>query len=193
MNNRVKGPITPPSGDQPGVEPERIPGQSQVCDAPFLRVLHENAENRRMQMEMKVPIDMVEWQASGAELVKLRLDFGLQLRTQISAREVAKADPHRATAEFLLAVYQTGNSCWRQGGMAAEQRQMQAHTQLRMFPRQRDGFGIGGFVHHQAGAGQNAFAMRANHCLIDTLGAAKIIGVDDQTPGVFSASHNSAP
>ena len=64
--------------------------------------------------------------------------------------------------------------------MPHQQSQMQADAQPGIFLRQRHGFGEAGFVHHQAGAGQNAFAMRADDGLVDGRRTAEIVRIDDE-------------
>ena len=107
--------------------------------------------------------------------------------------EVAKADGRGVVAEFAVLIYQARNMCAREGRMPAEQRQVQANAELRMFPRQRDGLLIGLLVHHQAGAGENAFAMGAEDGLVDGARPAEVVRVDDEPADGLRASHNSEP
>src|SRR5436190_14668155 len=64
--------------------------------------------------------------------------------------------------------------------MTAKQGEMQAYSQARMRPRQLDGFRRRGFVDNEAGAGQNALAMRLDHGRIDPGRAAEVVGINDQ-------------
>ena len=64
--------------------------------------------------------------------------------------------------------------------MALQQRQMQADAEFWIFLRQFHRFVKTGFIHHQAGGRQNAFAMRANDGFIDRMRKAKIVGIHDQ-------------
>ncbi len=57
---------------------------------------------------------------------------------------------------------------------------MQPHAQCRVLAGEGHGFLAGGFVHHQAGGGQNPFAMGADDGLVDGGGAPEIVGVDDE-------------
>src|ERR1700749_618847 len=57
---------------------------------------------------------------------------------------------------------------------------MQTDAEFWILFREFDGFGTRSFIHHQAGAGQNAFAMRANNGFIDGARAAESIGIDDE-------------
>ena len=75
--------------------------------------------------------------------------------------------------------------------MAAQQGQVQPHAQARVLAGQRHRFLAGGFVHHQAGGGQDAFAVGADDGLVDGGGTAEVVGVDDQAAraaGVIGAS-----
>jgi len=61
---------------------------------------------------------------------------------------------------------------------------MQADTQSGVLAGQGDGFAGERGVDHEAGTGEDAFAMGADDGLVDGLGAAKIVGVDDEpAPG----------
>jgi hypothetical protein len=57
---------------------------------------------------------------------------------------------------------------------------MQADAQFGILLRERNRFVARRLVHHQTGGGQNPFAMRADDGLIDGVGAAEIIRVDDE-------------
>src|ERR1035438_6209605 len=67
---------------------------------------------------------------------------------------------------------------------------MQTDAQPWIFLRQLNRLVEAEFVHHQAGAGQNAFAMRADDGFIDGMRTAKIVRVDDETPGGIRACHS---
>ena len=134
----------------------------------------------RMQMQVQMAVDVVERQAGGAEFFKLRVDFRAELFAQVVFEKIAHADADRVIAEFTLRVDEAGNFFRRQGGIAAEQSQMQANAEPWIFPRQSDGFVAGGFIHHQAGGGQNAFAVRADDGFIDGMRQAEIVRVDDE-------------
>ena len=70
---------------------------------------------------------------------------------------------------------------------------MQAQSQLRVLARQADGIFRSFLIDHQAGRGENTFAMGASHRLVDAAGAAEIIGIDDETPALISVLHSLAP
>ena len=58
---------------------------------------------------------------------------------------------------------------------------MQTDAQPGIFLCQFNRLVEAGFVHHQAGGGQNPFAMRADDSLIDGMGTAEIVRIDDET------------
>src|SRR5262249_55471085 len=81
---------------------------------------------------------------------------------------------------------------WRiQAGVAARQGEVQTYAQLRMLLRQRDGFVEGRFVDHQAGRGQNALAMGADHRRVNAARPSEIVGVDDQAAHLFKSKTES--
>ena len=63
--------------------------------------------------------------------------------------------------------------------MTAQQGQMQAHSQVWVLAGEGHGFLASSFVHHQAGGGQNSFAMSADDRLVDGGRTAEVVGVDD--------------
>src|SRR6266700_1412596 len=135
-----------------------------------------------MQMQVQVPIDVVQRQAGMPELLKLRADFGPQLFAEFPLEKIPAADARRAVAEFASSVDQAGNCFRRQGRMAAEQGQVQPHAQSRMLAGQGDGLFEGRLVNHQAGAGQDAVAVGVDDGLVDGGRAAEVVGVDDEAP-----------
>src|SRR5258708_29547211 len=66
VNKSVNCAITPLAGSQARIQPKGIKGQPHSLDSQAARVLHQDAENSRMQMEMEVAVDMVQDQAGGA-------------------------------------------------------------------------------------------------------------------------------
>src|ERR1017187_10282865 len=112
-----------------------------------------------MQVQMQMAVDVIERQACGAKLFKLSVNFVTQLFKQAGPREIAEAGADGVFGKFSASIDQSMNSFRRQGGMAAQQREMQTDTEPWIFPGKSDGPGECGFVHHQACRGQNAFAV----------------------------------
>ena len=54
---------------------------------------------------------------------------------------------------------------------------MESDAESGILSRERDGFVKAFLIHHQAGRGQNPFAMGADDRLVDAVGAAKVVGV----------------
>ena len=129
---------------------------------------------------MQVAVDVVQGQAGGTELLKLGVNLAPQRFAQTALKEVAEPGACRVVAEFTSGVHQSGNCVGRQGRMAAQQRQMQPHAQRRILVGEGDGLLKGGFIHHQAGGGEYAFAVGADDRLVDRGGTAEVVGVDDQ-------------
>lgn len=57
---------------------------------------------------------------------------------------------------------------------------MQADAEARIFLCQLNSLIEAGFVDHQTGGGEDAFAMRADDGLIDGLGQPKVIRIDNE-------------
>jgi hypothetical protein len=133
-----------------------------------------------MKVQMEVAIDVVQRQSSGAKFLKLSVNFPPQLVPQRGKEKIPETGGNGTIGELLLPVHQTRNGFLRQGGMPAEQGKVETHTQPLVFSGQSDRLFAGRFVYHQAGAGENALAMSANHGGVDAGGTAKVVGVDDQ-------------
>src|SRR5882757_661822 len=79
INERVARAITPAPRRQPRVQPERIPRQPHPLNPKPAVRFHQDAEHRRMQMKMQVPVDVVQRQPRRFELFKLRRNLPTQL------------------------------------------------------------------------------------------------------------------
>ncbi len=85
--------IKPASAGHAPAAGETIAGEPQVPDAKLVRVFHQDAEDRRVQMQVQMAVDVVEGQAGGAEPVKLRVNFRPQLFAQAAMEKITKARP----------------------------------------------------------------------------------------------------
>src|SRR5688572_6504007 len=84
MNDSVAGAVEPVSRRKAGVEPEWVLRQPKMGDAPLRRMLHQDIEHGRMQMEMEVAVDVIELESGRAELFKLGRNFIAQLGAQLA-------------------------------------------------------------------------------------------------------------
>ena len=62
-NHRVRDAIKPMSVRHMRASPETVAREPHMLDAELRGVLHQNAKNGRMQMQMQMAVDMVEWKA----------------------------------------------------------------------------------------------------------------------------------
>ena len=146
---------------------------------------HQDAEHGRVQVQVQMAVDVVQRQAGGAELLETARGSPPQLLAQAAAgRNSGTRRRPGCRLNSPLRVDQAGNLLGRQGGMAAQQGQVQAHAQPRILAGQRHRLLAGRLVHHQAGGGEDAFAMGADDRLVDGGGAAEVVGVDDQAAGL---------
>src|SRR5438105_15508838 len=106
MNQRVAGAIEPMSGGQAQIQPEGIPRQAHSLNAEQPRIIHEQAKDGWMKVQMQVAVDVVQFQPSSAEFFELPMDFVAQLFAQFSAKEIAPTDVDRIVAKFSRGVYQ---------------------------------------------------------------------------------------
>ena len=68
--------------------------------------------------------------------------------------------------------------------MSMEQGQMQPDTQSGILFCQVHGLVEAGFIDHQAGAGQDTFEVRPDNGVVDGMGEAEVIGIDDEAAPV---------
>src|SRR5213082_357050 len=190
---RVAGAIEKMAGGQPQVQPEKIARQPEMGDGPLASAAHQNSKHRRMHVKVKVPVDMVELESGRVEFFKLSLDFPLHLRAQAFAKKVTNAGRNRAVAEISFVIDQAGNFTGFEGRGSTNQADVQADSEPRILPREFNCLVRRPAVYHQAGRGENAFAMGAEDGLVDGARPAEVVGVDDEPADSLRASHNSEP
>jgi hypothetical protein len=163
----VQRAIRPAARGGAQVYPQRVERKPQVLDAKLGGVGHQDAEYGGMQVQVQVAIDVIERQPGGAELSELGVNFLPQLLAQAPVKEVTEAGARRVGGELPLRVYEPGNFCGRQGGMAAEQRQVQSDAQRGILPGQLHRLFESRLVHHQAGGGEDPLFMRPDDRFVD--------------------------
>jgi hypothetical protein len=136
-----------------------------------------------MKVKMEVAVDVVHQEAGGTEFLELGVDFGAQLFTQVPVEEIVEANARRIFRELLTCVHESGNFFEREGGMAAEEGEVEADAKGGRLASEGHRFVKGGFVYHEAGGGEDAFAMSADDGFIDGMRAAEVVGVNDQPAG----------
>src|ERR1043166_5472929 len=90
IDGGVKGAIAPMARGEAQVQEQRIERQTQSLDAELDGILHEEAEDGGVQVEVQMAVDMVERQAGVAEFPELSVDFGAQLFAQGALEKVAE-------------------------------------------------------------------------------------------------------
>src|SRR5262245_47114925 len=78
-NQCMNGTVQEFARSQPQIQPEGVVGQPHMANLQLICILHQDREDHGMQMQMEVSIDVVQWQAEGAKLSELLMDFGTQL------------------------------------------------------------------------------------------------------------------
>src|SRR6185436_12574893 len=128
-------------------------------------------------------VHMIERKSSGGESSELGVDLPSQLIPQIAFEEVTKTSRHWLITELALTIDQAGNVFVRNGGVPAQQREMNADTETRILSRELHRALACRLVHHQAGGSQNSIPVRRNDRLIDGVRTPEVIGIDDQPTG----------
>src|SRR5258706_5799098 len=99
-DGRVEASIRQVSGGDAHVQPKRIEGQPQPLNSQLRGVLHQDAKDDRMQMQVQVAVDVVERQPGVAKFLKLCMNFLAQLKTQTPLEKVTKTRSGRAVGEL---------------------------------------------------------------------------------------------
>ena len=103
-----------------GVEPERVESKTQALNAKLHGVVHQKTEHGRVQVQVKVTIDVIKRQSGQPEFVKLGVDFRAQLFAQAVPKKITEPSLYRTIGELLVAIDQSGNVLRQQCGMAAD-------------------------------------------------------------------------
>src|SRR5271170_2732801 len=161
-----------------------------MADAKFVRIFHQDIENDRMQMQMQMAVDVVEWQAGGVELFKLRVDFRAKLFAEVAFEKIIQSDADRTVEKFTACIDEAGNFSWRQRGTALQQSQVQTSTEFWVLFREFYRFVEAGFIYHQTRGRQNAFTMRAYDGLIHGARKAEVVRIHNQAANGIRGCHN---
>jgi len=172
--------VNPVPARQTRADPERIPSQADRGNRPRLSLRAQQTQNRRVEMHVEMPVDMVEDKAGLSESGELGGDFLPQNLAEAVFEEIQQSGANRVMCERLLRADQARGLLRCECGPAADKGQMQAHTQTRVRLGEPGGLGARRFVDHEAGRGQNALAVRPDHRLVDGVGTPEIIGIHDQ-------------
>ena len=129
-----------------------------------------------MQVQMGVSIPAGGGEAERAEALELRVDFCAQRLGERRLEGVAQAGFRRRRGEFPLRIRECGNL---RGAPGAE-REVQAHAERWVPPGDAGRFVRGGFIHHEAGLGEETGLEGALDRFIDLRAAAKIVGGEDE-------------
>ena len=132
-----------------------------------------------MQMDVQMAVDVVQLQAGGVKFRELLLHFRPQLAPAFRLEKIPPTRRRRVFGKSSVHAGQMRDSLRRQRRPSADQGEMQSHAESRILPRQPDRLAGCRFVDHQAGAGQNAVAMRPDHRLINRGRSPKIIRIDN--------------
>jgi hypothetical protein len=177
----VEGAIGKVSGSNAQIQPERVEGQANTLDTELLSILHQEIKNHRVQVQVQVAVDVVEFESRSPESLKLGMHFATQLLAQTALKEISKTSAGGIVRKLPVGIDQARYfGCW-QGGMTAEEGQVQPDAEAGVLPCQVDSLGTGGFVYHEAGGGQDAFSMSADDGPVNGGRSPKIVGVDDET------------
>src|ERR1041385_5609172 len=127
-----------------------------------------------------MPINVIQLQTGLLEFAKLLVNFGAQLFAQRALKEITEPCARWIVCELLFSVNQKRNIFRRQSRATTEKGQVQTDSQTGILARQQYRLGAGGFVHHQAGGGQDALTMGPDDCLVYRRGKTKVVSIDDE-------------
>jgi len=106
----------------------------------------------------------------------LRADFIAQLRADRAIEKIAQASPDWTFEKIAGCVNEAGQLIWCQRAPSATGHEMEADIEVGIFVREGGRFVARCGGDHQAGRGEDAFAMRADDASVDLARIAEIIG-----------------
>jgi hypothetical protein len=180
-NEGVAGAIKPAAGGKFRVQEKGIARQAHAFNSKIEQVRAQDLKDGRVHVEMEMAIHMIHGQPGFAKALKLCGDFGGELHVNvIAAKKIAHARAGWIVREIAIAIDEFRNRFVRKGGGPADEREVQADAETRIFFCEGDGF-IGGFaVHHQAGGGEDAALVGFDDGAVDGVGTPEIISVHDE-------------
>jgi len=142
--------------------------------------LDDDIGDRGVHMKIEMPIEVIEISDQLQVQFDLRATLGLQLFRNAGGEKIFHPAQHRVVAEAAKRV-----DHWRDlgGGQHATPHthdEMQTDIEGGIFFRERRGLVASRLSYHQAGAGQDPFAMRANDAGVDLARISEVIAIDDQ-------------
>ena len=133
-------------------------------------------ENRGVQMQVRVAVPICGRKTERPEARELRGDLAPERLGERGRKGVAQPGPRGRRGEVSAFVRERGDL----RGAARAEREMQAHAERRMAPRDLHGFRRGRFVDHQARLRDEARAVGALDGGVDLRAAAEVVGGDDE-------------
>ena len=152
----------------------------------------DRAQRAREHVGMFMGVDVSQLQSATLQLLDLRGGLGLDFLLECAIRKW----PQRSS--FLVQLMQEAPQCRAecaygsdgvykpnkivtrsQNGLSIDEYDVAADAQGRVGNGELNGFIGGGCARHKGGAGQHSVAMQFDDCLIDAVGEAEVVGVDD--------------
>jgi hypothetical protein len=156
-------------------------GQPEMSNSPAGNIPSENLKDCWVKVQVQVAIDVIHGKAGILEFKKLRFNFGQELGFDASVREIANPNRDGVEAEPPLLVHEIGDFFFRKSRVTEKQREVEPDAECGSLVGQGDRFVESRFVHHQAGARQNAFVMGADDSFVDAGRRPEVVGVDDES------------
>ena len=154
----------------------RFAEEACEAEAVFAGDGEREAEDRRVEMQVRVAVPVRRREAEGAEFFKLRADFGGERRDQRWTEEVAQTGLRGRRLEISGGIGERGNL----RGASGAEREMQTDAEARMPVRGVRGFVGVGLVHHEAGLREDACFVATLDGFIDAGAAAKVVAGEDE-------------
>lgn len=185
----VRNPVKIPAGAKPEVCQQRIAGQPHRPNVPRFEVPLQHFEYGGVQVEVQMPIHMIEQQSGQPEFRELRIDLLPDKRVKAFSEVVPDTRPNRSRLEFESLIHQPDDFTGFKDRFPTDEHQVNSDAEIRIFPGKPDGSFARATRHHETRRRQNALAVRPHDGSVCTVGYAEIVAIDDEADRWFFRSH----
>src|SRR6185369_4504351 len=138
-------------------------------------------KDHRMNVKMKMAVDVRKLQTCRVKLFKLSGEFFSQLAARSKREEIFQSSGSWVVGEVARIIDQSRNLRMRQRASPDHRHQMNPNRKSRIRLRKLDSLLGRRAGDHQARACQHPILESANDCFVDFLGCAEVVRVHDQT------------
>ena len=135
-----------------------------------------------MQLDVLVPVDMVELEAGRAKRLELRANLPRRLTPDVREEEAPQPGPNDVAVELAVTADEPRDCARRRYRAPVDEDEMKSDAQVGQAAGTRYGVGRGRRPDHQARGRQYAAPMRLLDRLVDGDVEPEIVGADNEPP-----------